>query len=123
MSVLPCNELISSFQICNFHIITIPQKLLSGEKFFCFLISQHVTSDKVVIQGLENGKWKVLASQTPTVTAKPLPARSELLNLELESTGYEKLKVTLTPLPHLPKWHPNAGSKGWAFVDEVIFNE
>ncbi|WP_057938143.1 c-type cytochrome domain-containing protein [Algoriphagus resistens] len=78
---------------------------------------------KVVIQGLENGKWKVLASQTPTVTAKPLPARSELLNLELESTGYEKLKVTLTPLPHLPKWHPNAGSKGWAFVDEVIFNE
>lgn len=78
---------------------------------------------KVVIQGLENGKWKVLASKTPTIAAKPLPARSDLLNFELESANYERLKVTLTPLPHLPKWHPNAGSKGWAFVDEVIFNE
>ncbi|SFU13292.1 Uncharacterized membrane protein [Algoriphagus locisalis] len=78
---------------------------------------------KVTVQGLENGKWVQLASNSPEVSPKALSARSELLTLELENTNYEKLKITLTPLPHLPKWHPNAGSKGWVFVDEVIFNE
>ncbi|MDR7130721.1 putative membrane protein [Algoriphagus sp. 4150] len=76
----------------------------------------------VVIHGLENGKWKEMASNSPAVSSSPLPARSELLSFELENTNYEKLKIIVTPLPHLPKWHPDAGSKGWVFVDEVIFN-
>ncbi|MEB2781217.1 c-type cytochrome domain-containing protein [Algoriphagus sp. C2-6-M1] len=78
---------------------------------------------KVLIQGLENGKWKQLARSTPTPSSKASSARSELLSFELANTNYEKLKITVTPLPHLPKWHSNAGSKGWVFVDEVIFNE
>ncbi|TXE05170.1 c-type cytochrome domain-containing protein [Algoriphagus aquimarinus] len=78
---------------------------------------------KVIVQGFENGTWKPLASNSPAVSPKALSARSELLTLELENTNYDKLKITLTPLPHLPKWHSNAGSKGWVFVDEVIFNQ
>lgn len=77
----------------------------------------------VSIQGLENGKWNQLASNSPAVSPEAFPARSDLLNFELESTNYEKLKITAMPLPQLPKWHPNAGSKGWFFVDEVIFNK
>ncbi|WP_192350217.1 c-type cytochrome domain-containing protein [Algoriphagus sp. Y33] len=77
----------------------------------------------VVIHGLENGKWKELASDSPAVSSNPLPARSELLSFELEDTNYEKLKIIVTPLPRLPKWHPDAGSKGWVFVDEVIFSK
>ncbi|RAI91614.1 c-type cytochrome domain-containing protein [Algoriphagus yeomjeoni] len=78
---------------------------------------------KVTIQGLENGKWQLLASTSPEVPSKGAPARSELMNMELANTNYEKLKITLTPLSRLPKWHPFAGDKGWVFVDEVIFNE
>lgn len=78
---------------------------------------------KVTIQGLENGKWQLLASNSPEVSSQASPARSELMNMELENTNYEKLKITLTPLSRLPKWHPSAGDKGWVFVDEVIFNE
>lgn len=78
---------------------------------------------KVTIQGFENGKWTQLDSNSPTQPEKPAPPRSELLNFELENTTFEKLKITLTPLQSLPKWHPNSGSKGWVFVDEVIFNK
>ncbi|MCE7055500.1 chitobiase/beta-hexosaminidase C-terminal domain-containing protein [Algoriphagus sp. AGSA1] len=77
----------------------------------------------VTIQGLENGKWKELASDSPTVSSVPFPARSELLSFDLENISYEKLKIIVNPLTHLPKWHPDAGSKGWVFVDEVIFNK
>ncbi|MEP0711952.1 MAG: chitobiase/beta-hexosaminidase C-terminal domain-containing protein, partial [Algoriphagus sp.] len=78
---------------------------------------------KITIDGLVNGKWQQLASTIPSASTSALSARSELLNFELASTNYEKLKITLTPLPKLPNWHPNAGSKGWVFVDEMIFNE
>lgn len=78
---------------------------------------------KVTVQGLANGKWTQLASSSPAPSPKASPARSDLLNFELEHTAYEKLRITLIPLPHLPKWHPNAGDKGWVFVDEVLFNE
>ncbi|WP_339751878.1 c-type cytochrome domain-containing protein [Algoriphagus aquimarinus] len=79
--------------------------------------------EKVSVQGLENGTWKTLASNSPAVSTKALSARSELLTLELENTNYDKLKITLTPLAHLPKWHQNPGDKAWVFVDEVIFNQ
>ena len=78
---------------------------------------------KVTIQGLENGKWQLLASNSPEVPAMAAPARTELMNMNLSSSNYEKLKITLTPLSSLPKWHPFAGDKGWVFVDEVIFNK
>ena len=78
---------------------------------------------KVSVQGLENGKWVQLGMNIPEISPKAMSARSELLSLPLKNTNYEKLKITLTPLPHLPQWHPNAGSKAWVFVDEVIFNE
>lgn len=78
---------------------------------------------KATIQGLENGKWHLLASNSPEVSSKAAPARSELMNMDLANTTYEKLRITLIPLASLPKWHPFAGDKGWVFVDEVIFNE
>ena len=77
---------------------------------------------KVLVHGWENGRWTQLAINTPIPSTQGAPARSELLNLALENTNYEKLKITLSPLQSLPKWHPNSGSKGWVFVDEVIFN-
>ncbi|WPR76791.1 c-type cytochrome domain-containing protein [Algoriphagus sp. NG3] len=77
---------------------------------------------RITVQGLKDGNWTQLASKAPEVSAKSYPARSELISLELEANDFEQLKITLTPLPQLPKWHPNADSKGWAFVDEVIFN-
>src|SRR5690606_23359259 len=86
-------------------------------------VSAHIfPPSKVTVQGLENGKWNNLASGSPSVSLKPDPARSELLNLQLSNTSYEKLKITVFPLPRLPKWHPNAEDKGWVFVDELIFN-
>lgn len=78
---------------------------------------------KVTIQGLENGKWNNLASASPDVPLQASSARSELINLALASTTYEKLKITIIPLAHLPKWHQNPGDKAWVFVDEVIFNK
>ncbi len=78
---------------------------------------------KITIDGLVNGKWQQLASTTPKPSTKATSARSELLNFELDNTDYEKLRITLTPLAKLPSWHPAAGSKGWGFVDEVIFNK
>jgi len=32
-----------------------------------------------------------------------------------------KIKVTITPLPLLPDWHPGKGESAWVFVDEVLF--
>ncbi|PZX54770.1 chitobiase/beta-hexosaminidase C-terminal domain-containing protein [Algoriphagus chordae] len=78
---------------------------------------------KVTVQGLENGQWKQLASISPPMPKEASSARSDLLTLSLDNNKYEKLKITLIPVPHLPKWHSNAGSKAWVFVDEVIFNE
>ncbi|PZX53819.1 Fn3 domain-containing protein [Algoriphagus ratkowskyi] len=78
---------------------------------------------KVSVQGLENGKWSNLASASPAIPLQASSARSELISLSLANTTYEKLKITVTPVPHLPKWHQNPGDKGWVFVDEVIFNK
>jgi hypothetical protein len=78
---------------------------------------------KITIDGLINGQWQQLASTTPSPSSKASSARSELLNFELATTDYAKLKITLTPLTKLPSWHPAAGSKGWVFADEIIFNE
>jgi uncharacterized membrane protein len=76
----------------------------------------------VEIKGLKNGKWTTFLKQVPEQSTKIDLARSRLLQYDLTKGDFESLRIILTPIKSLPRWHPGAGSKGWVFVDEVLLN-
>jgi hypothetical protein len=76
----------------------------------------------VEIKGFKNGKWTTFLKEVPEQSTKTDLPRSRLLQYDLTKDDFELLKVILTPIRTLPRWHPGAGSKGWVFVDEVLLN-
>jgi uncharacterized membrane protein len=43
------------------------------------------------------------------------------VDIPLNKTNIEQIKLIVQPLTKLPSWHPGKGDKGWFFVDEVFF--
>ncbi|UZD23329.1 chitobiase/beta-hexosaminidase C-terminal domain-containing protein [Algoriphagus halophytocola] len=79
--------------------------------------------ESVEIQGFSEGVWRLLSQASPEMPNETKTARSEMITLRIDDPDFEKLRITVRPLSRLPKWHPNAGDKGWVFVDEVILNK
>ncbi len=61
---------------------------------------------------------------TPPTQKKDTINNSELISFKCDfkkiNTGF--VKVMVTPVAHLPKWHKAKGEKGWVFIDEIFFN-
>jgi hypothetical protein len=43
------------------------------------------------------------------------------VDIPLNKSNIEQIKLIVQPLTKLPVWHPGKGDKGWFFVDEVFF--
>lgn len=77
---------------------------------------------KIEIWTFSEGKWTSLISQTPVPSEKAREPRPEVLEYDLVKKPMEKIRVRISPVSKLPKWHPGAGSKGWIFIDEILLN-
>lgn len=43
------------------------------------------------------------------------------IDIPVNKTNIEQIKIIVQPISKLPSWHPGKGDKGWFFVDEVFF--
>ena len=77
---------------------------------------------KIEIWTFSEGKWTSMITNTPTQSEKAREARPEVLEFELGNNPMEKIRVRISPVSKLPKWHSGAGSKGWIFIDEILLN-
>ncbi len=77
---------------------------------------------KIEIWTFSEGKWKSVINQIPIQSEKALESRPEVFEYSLGVNPIEKIRVKISPLSKLPKWHPSAGSKGWIFIDEILLN-
>lgn len=77
---------------------------------------------KIEIWSLREGKWVSIVNQIPKQSEKTRESRTEILTYNFETPQNGKIRVKITPLAQLPKWHPSPGSKGWLFVDEILLN-
>ncbi len=77
---------------------------------------------KVEIWTFSEGKWTSVINKIPTQSEKAKESRPEVLEYSLGDKSMEKIRVRISPLSNLPKWHSNAGSKGWIFIDEILLN-
>lgn len=77
---------------------------------------------KIEIWAKVGDGWKQVISETPTQSEEYQSARLDVLTYTLPESNSNKLKVRITPLAKLPKWHQGNGSKGWVFVDEILVN-
>jgi uncharacterized membrane protein len=77
---------------------------------------------KVEIWIFSEGKWMSIINELPTQSEKATESRPEVLEYSLGASPMEKVRVRISPVSKLPKWHPSAGSKGWIFIDEILLN-
>jgi Leucine-rich repeat (LRR) protein len=77
---------------------------------------------KVEIWTFSEGKWISVINEIPTQSEKAKESRPEVLEYSLGVKPIEKVRVRISPISKLPKWHPGAGSKGWVFIDEILLN-
>lgn len=77
---------------------------------------------KIEIWSLKDGKWVSLVNEIPKQSEKIKETRTEILSYHFGTPQNGKIRVKITPLAQLPKWHPSPGSKGWLFVDEILLN-
>lgn len=77
---------------------------------------------KIEIWSLKDGKWISLVNEIPKQSEKTQESRTEILSYKFETPQIGKVRIKITPLAKLPKWHPSPGSKGWLFVDEILLN-
>jgi hypothetical protein len=77
---------------------------------------------KIEIWSLREGKWVSIVNEIPKQSEKTRESRTEILSYNFETPQNGKIRVKITPLAQLPKWHPSPGSKGWLFVDEILLN-
>jgi uncharacterized membrane protein len=81
-----------------------------------------VPPQRIEIWAENNGIWKQVISEIPPQSEKYEPARLDVLTYSLPDFNSTKLKLKITPLARLPKWHQGNGAKGWLFVDEILVN-
>lgn len=92
---------------------------------FSILINEnaHIFPPNKVEIWTGNGQtWQKIPDTETKPSAKMDAARFELLSYDLPEGDFDRVKVKLTPIAKLPAWHPNKGSKGWVFVDEIMLN-
>jgi uncharacterized membrane protein len=77
---------------------------------------------KVEIWTFSQGKWTSVINEIPTQSEKAIESRPEVLEYALGTNPIEKIRVRISPISKLPKWHPSAGSNGWIFIDEILLN-
>ncbi len=71
----------------------------------------------------KSGNWELAIKETPPQSEDIKIPRLEALMYDLPEGSYDEIRVRLTPISRLPKWHPGAGEKGWFFIDEVLLED
>jgi uncharacterized membrane protein len=72
--------------------------------------------------GKDEKNLKLLSRLTPEQPEKYVPSRREGYTCTFDSTTVSYIKIIVTPVQKLPKWHDGKKQKGWFFVDEVLVN-
>lgn len=72
--------------------------------------------------GKDAGHLRLLSSSTPAMAGKDMPTAPTNMDCSFQETNVSCIKVMITPLQHLPAWHPGKGQKGWIFLDEILVN-
>jgi hypothetical protein len=73
--------------------------------------------------GEEKNNLKLIGKLSPAQpdTIKPIYLKGYEVKCK-PSSGIHVIKLVVTPLSKLPKWHPGKGEKAWIFADEVFLN-
>ncbi|EAZ83263.1 c-type cytochrome domain-containing protein [Algoriphagus machipongonensis] len=71
----------------------------------------------------EGNEWKQIIKENPEQSKDIKLARLEALGYDLPKGDFNEVRVRLSPLTRLPKWHPGAGEKGWVFIDELLLED
>jgi uncharacterized membrane protein len=59
----------------------------------------------------------------PDMPAKEAAVQQKLIPVQFnQNTTVTGMKIIAKPLGKLPKWHKNAGSPAWFFIDEILIN-
>jgi uncharacterized membrane protein len=69
-----------------------------------------------------NSTWEKVPVQKPEQSAVVKETRLAMLKYSLPEKTFSKIKIEVVPVSKLPAWHQGAGSKGWVFMDEILFN-
>lgn len=68
------------------------------------------------------GKWVKAGQAIPEQPEYEIGYKKQYWTVPLSTNiKTNRIRVTLTPLPALPAWHPGKGEKAWVFLDEVLF--
>jgi uncharacterized membrane protein len=72
--------------------------------------------------GIDSAHLRLLKRFNPEQPVKESPGYMKGYELIFNPVKERYLKVVVTPVAKLPKWHRGKGDKGWAFVDEIFLN-
>lgn len=72
--------------------------------------------------GEDLAKLKLLGRKVPDQPKNYVPSTREGYELKFDATTLTYIKIIVTPVQKLPKWHAGKGEKGWFFIDEVLVN-
>lgn len=86
--------------------------------------SSHIfPPQKVEVWSIEiDGSLKKIKETRPEQPRTNRKSKTDLIELEFNPHITKQLKVIVTPIPALPKWHEAKGQKGWVFIDEILIN-
>jgi hypothetical protein len=70
----------------------------------------------------KNGNWNLIKTDFPDQPTQLRGRTMMLLEYPFGKDEIQSIRVRLSPVNPLPKWHPGAGQKGWVFIDEVLIN-
>ncbi|WP_341835698.1 c-type cytochrome domain-containing protein [Chitinophaga pollutisoli] len=72
--------------------------------------------------GTDAKHLRLLKKLSPPPGQKGEPNSTITYDCSFPETQVSCLKIVVKPIAKLPQWHPGKGNRGWAFVDEVMFN-
>ena len=70
----------------------------------------------------EGGRWHKAPPVQPDQPASGLGFEKYFITVPLgQELLASEVRIVVVPVPRLPDWHAGKGDKGWAFVDEILF--
>lgn len=74
-----------------------------------------------VYGGNRSDDVKLLGSFSPKKPQERIEQHFEFYTVDLIPASIKFIKIEVTPLKRIPRWHQGKGERGWFFIDEVVF--
>jgi hypothetical protein len=110
------NDAIIIFQTANLVVNTIEISFLNDQRHWIF------PPKSISIEGLINGKWKLIKTEFLPELEEDFTIKSVRLQLVLENLNkFESIKISIKNQDRVPKWRYRRGKKPLLMIDEILF--